>query len=425
MTRLRVLLSAYACEPGAGSEPGVGWNAARELAKHHDVWTLTRSNNREAIERALAREAIPGLDFVYFDFPPWTRFWKRGRRGVHLYYYMWQLGARSVARRLHDTVGFDVIHHVTFARYWAPSFVWGEVPFVWGPVGGGESAPKQFWTDFGVAGSVTETLREVARWLGERDPFVRRTARASAVAFASTAATAERLKALGASHVRVASQLGLPAEEMQTLGAMAPRTEGPFRLVSVGNLLYWKGLHLGLRGFARAGLTDAEYWVIGDGRERPRLEALARELGISDRVSFRGRLRRDAALDALANCDVLVHPSLHDSGGYVCLEAMCAGRPVICLRLGGPGDQVTDDEGVPIPASRPEETVEAIALAMVRLERDPALRHRMGAAGKVRANALYRWAHKARVYSEAYEEIACRGRSSFEPATVPNEMERA
>lgn len=416
MARLRVLLSAYACEPGSGSEPGVGWNAARELARHHDVWALTRSNNRDAIERELARRPVPGLGFAYFDLPRGLRFWKRGGRGVRLYYYLWQLGARAVARRLHETIRFDVVHHVTFASYRTPSFLYRDLPFVWGPVGGGESAPKPFWTDFGVAGCVTEGVRELARWLGEHDPLVRRTARASAVAFASTGATAARLRRLGAQRVEVVSQLGLSDDEIATLGRFRVRVEAPFRLVSVGNLLYWKGVHLGLRAFARAALADAEYWVIGDGRERRRLEALSRELGVADRVFFQGRLSRDRVIEALAQCDVLVHASLHDSGGYTCLEAMCAGRPVICLRLGGPGDQVTEREGIPIEASRPRQVVEEIASAMIRLHRDLPLRERLGAGGRSRASEAYSWTRKGEDFSAAYREILGPGAASVVPA---------
>jgi hypothetical protein len=38
---MKILISAYSCEPGMGSEPGVGWNIAREVAKYHEVWVLT------------------------------------------------------------------------------------------------------------------------------------------------------------------------------------------------------------------------------------------------------------------------------------------------------------------------------------------------------------------------------------------------
>ena len=47
---MNILLSAYACEPNKGSEPGVGWSLAIEMSKHHNVWVITRDNNKSAIE---------------------------------------------------------------------------------------------------------------------------------------------------------------------------------------------------------------------------------------------------------------------------------------------------------------------------------------------------------------------------------------
>ena len=57
-----------------------------------------------------------------------------------LYYYLWQLTAIPKIRKHHKEVGFDISHHVTFVKYWAPScLAWLDIPFIWGPVGGGES----------------------------------------------------------------------------------------------------------------------------------------------------------------------------------------------------------------------------------------------------------------------------------------------
>ena len=69
MRRLKVLMSAYACEPGRGSEPGVGWVVASEMARYHDVWVITRPNHRPFIEAELARNPQPDLHFVYWDLP--------------------------------------------------------------------------------------------------------------------------------------------------------------------------------------------------------------------------------------------------------------------------------------------------------------------------------------------------------------------
>ena len=73
--RLRVLMSAYACEPGKGSEPGVGWNLAKAMATRHDVWVVTRANNRPVIESELEEQPVPNLHFLYYDLPRWASWW--------------------------------------------------------------------------------------------------------------------------------------------------------------------------------------------------------------------------------------------------------------------------------------------------------------------------------------------------------------
>src|ERR1019366_5602860 len=207
---MKVLLSAYSCAPGKGSEPGVGWHFVRQAARFHGVWVLTHEEGHQDINAALAREALPMVRFVYLDLPPWALFWKKGRWGAELHYYIWQLAAYFVGRRLHRKVGFDLIHHVTLGRYWMPSFLaLLPVPFIWGPVGGGESAPRTFWRSFSLRGKVFELARDLARKIGEWDPFVRYTARKAALALATTEQTAVRLRKLGARHVSVHPQFGM------------------------------------------------------------------------------------------------------------------------------------------------------------------------------------------------------------------------
>lgn len=67
--RLRVLASAYACEPGLGSEAGIGWNWVRQIARRHDCWLITRANNVAAIEARAAAEGLDSLRVVGFDLP--------------------------------------------------------------------------------------------------------------------------------------------------------------------------------------------------------------------------------------------------------------------------------------------------------------------------------------------------------------------
>jgi glycosyltransferase involved in cell wall biosynthesis len=147
------------------------------------------------------------------------------------------------------------------------------------------------------------------------------------------------------------------------------------------------------------------YWIVGDGSDEKRLKALAGRLGVADRVKFWGRLQRNETLDRLSECDVLVHPSLHESGGMVCLEAMAAGRPVICLDLGGPALQVTDDVGVRVPGRQRDQAVKGIAGAMAALARAPERRKMMGQAGRARVvSREYSWDNKVEIYESVYRE---------------------
>ena len=107
----------------------------------------------------------------------------------------------------------------------------------------------------------------------------------------------------------------------------------------------------------------------------------------------------------LANSHVLVHPSLHDSGSFACLEAMAAHRPVICLDLGGPAVIVSDECGFKVSADNPAQAVDEMAKVMRRLANDCDLRARMGAAAGRRAAEEFNWEKKIEVFEHLYAEI--------------------
>jgi len=406
MARLKILVSAYACRPGMGSEPGVGWNVVKALAKHHDIWVFTRTDNRPALEAELAKNPIDGLHCIYFDLLG-VKLWERSLYAVHLNYYLWQLQAYFVARQLLQQIDFDIIHHVTYVRYSSPSFLaLLPVPFVWGPVGGGETAPKRFWQDFDLRGKFYEALRNFARFLGEYDPFVRMTARRSCIAYATTEATAHRLKAIGCRNVKVLSQVGLSSEEI------APPSDTLvnqplIRFISVGRFLHWKGFHLGLAAFAQADLPpDAQYWLVGEGPEEVKLRTLATELGITAQVQFFKQMPRSELLSLYSQCLTLIHPSLHDSGGFVCVEAMAMGCPVICLDLGGPAVQVTAETGFKVAAHAPDQAIIELAHVLARFANEPGLRTQMGQAGQQHVQQFYQWETKAALFSQVYQDYA-------------------
>lgn len=406
--RMKVLVSVYACRPDEGSEPGVGWNWVKQSARFHEVWAITRAEHREAIEQVLQQEPLPNVHWIYFDLPRWARFWKKGQRGIRVYYYLWQIGAYFLGKKLHRTVSLDLVHHITFVNYWMPSFLaLLPVPFVWGPVGGGESSPKAFLKIFTLRGKVYERLRDLARTCGEHDPFVRLTAKHTQLAFAATRDTEARLQRMRCKCVQVLPSVAIASDEITRLKRTPSRQGHPFRLVSIGTLLHLKAFNLGLTAFARfqQAFPESEYYLIGDGVERRNLERMAQRLGVADKVRFWGHLSRQQVLEKLAECDVLLHPSLHESGGWVSLEAMAAGCPVICLDIGGPALQITEETGFKVPAITPEQVVNDLSKAMLWLAHHPDQRQRMIEAGQKRVAEHFDWDKKGEWMRDMYREV--------------------
>lgn len=357
-------MSAYACEPGAGSEPGAGWAWACAAAQDHVVYLMTRRNNEAAIEEALADRPELRLHPVYLDLPQWARWWKRGRRGIHVYYCLWQILAWRTGRRLHRQVDFDVAHHVTLAIDWLPAGVSAipGLPFIWGPVGGVTNTPWALWRHLGMRGLAEELVRELVTRPARR-LFGDFTSRRAALVLAQNGDVARRFSP--ANRVVVEPNVALDlSDAAEAVPGSLQRPAAPVA-VFIGHLIPWKGLVLAIRALADPAASDWRLAVYGEGRDRRRASSLAGRIGVADRVEFRGWRPRGEVLAALHDANAVVHPSFHDAAGWAVAEAISCGVPVICLDRGGPPVLIAGTDGVAVPARAGADRSIAAALARV------------------------------------------------------------
>ncbi len=163
-------------------------------------------------------------------------------------------------------------------------------------------------------------------------------------------------------------------------GRTAAAPANPPLGLAVGRLHPNKGFALLLEALAQT--HEVRLGIAGDGPLRGSLEQLADGLGIADRVSFLGW--REDVPELLANADFLVCPSLHEPLGNVVIEAWSAGLPVIATASDGPAGLIENEVSgllVPLP-DQPGGGPRALSGAIDRLCRDPALRVRLGQAGR-------------------------------------------
>jgi glycosyltransferase involved in cell wall biosynthesis len=406
--KLKVLVSAYACEPDKGSEPGVGWNWVKQIAESHEAWVITRANNRESIERSLEESPVPNLHFVYLDLPRWMKFWKRGVRGIHVYYYLWQIAAFFLARRLYRQTPFDLAHQVTFVCDWMPSFLpLLPIPFIWGPIGG-QQAPEPLRLHIGWRGRSQDSIKKLVRWFVQRfDPFFMLTLLRSRSIIAVDSGTAMRIPAPLRHKTDVIPACGTCPAELPETQSLSPSPN--IVILSIGRFIYCKGFSLTIRAFA--GLAqqcpDARLVLVGRGVEYAKLRRLVSENGIEDRVEFRDWVPRAEVLKFMQLADIFLFPS-YEGGGMVVLEAMTAGKPVVCLDTGGPGEAVTEECGIKVRIENVDQIVQDLSNALYRLAENPTLRSKMGEAAKRRVHQFYDWDRKGEKIKQIYESVLLR-----------------
>jgi glycosyltransferase involved in cell wall biosynthesis len=385
----RILLSAYACEPGRGSEPALGWGWATELARAgHQVWVLTHADNRPAIERdALA--ADPNLNFVYFDLALSAQRHRKGF-GKILYYVLWQWCAVRHIRKLFPALPFDVVQHVTYASGRYPSFMASlGVPFYFGPVSGGETVPRCMRSSFSVAQRCREWLRDLSNFVVPRDPVMRWVFQ-RADRLLVTRDTLSLVPPRWHHKCQAQLAIGLTSQYLNHVDARTPASGNSYRLLYVGRLLEWKGIDLALQAVSQLKQSQPgiRFAIVGDGPAWTPLHRLAEELGLSEIVEWVPWVPHNRVQDHYRAAELFLFPSLRDSGGMAVLEAMAHGLPVVCTDLGGPGVIVNQSCGraVVTGGRNREQIVSSLVEALREIATTPALHDSLaaGAGARVR-----------------------------------------
>jgi glycosyltransferase involved in cell wall biosynthesis len=217
------------------------------------------------------------------------------------------------------------------------------------------------WTDRIITLTERGTEEHLARGIGRRAQYVS----------VPSGVPTERLRASAPPRAEARRHLGLD--------------QSAFVIMGLGRLIPIKGFDLAVRALPRisGAIPTARLLLVGDGPERPALEALAASLRVADRLRMTGETTDVAS--HLAAADAVVVPSRNEGMGRVLVEAMALGRPVVATAVGGIPAVIADAGcGRLIAPDNPE----ALADALVELGRDAGLRRKLGEAGRQRAEAF-------------------------------------
>jgi glycosyltransferase involved in cell wall biosynthesis len=330
------------------------------------------------------------LRFVYFR-PAWASGLALNSKTAHLVYQFWQMGAWRVAKDLDKIHDFDVCWHLTYGVFRQPSWMWrvGK-PFVFGPVGGGERAPMRLWKSMPLTEKFREFARDCVNQIAWVLPGLRDTYRHANLVIARTEDTRRIMPGWAQAKTKVQQEIGGYPARVES--ATRKKHDGTLNVLFAGRLLGMKGIHLAVNAFShflKAG-GQGEFTIVGDGPMASALKVQVARLGLGTQIRFVGKLPQDELFRRYSEFDVLLFPSLHDSGGNVVIEALSFGLPVICLDLGGPSCFVDASCGVVVPAHHTNEQDLELALssALKKMHGNAAWHKQLCRNALVRANEL-------------------------------------
>ena len=406
---MKVLLVGHACSPIHGSEPSFTWNWAWHLSALHDVWALVHPHERKAVEDFLRTHPNPKLRFIWITPSPRWDPWKptRGERLIRLHYLLWQRAALNRAIELHRHHHFDLVHHVSWGTVSAPPLLWRlSIPFVWGPVGGAQTAPPAFRRYFGQAWR-KEALRTLRVRIACRMPSFRKAARKSDLILATNAETLRAFRLAGASELALFLDSGITSRFLPKNHIQRP-PKRELTLLWVGRLEPGKALPLALEAVASVRDLPLRLVVAGEGPLRAEWQELAKRLGVANQVQFLGRVSWQEMPQLYREADVFIFTSLRDSFGTQVLEAMAHALPILTLDHQGVGCLVPKDASIKVPVQSPRETVKALGEGIRALAKNPGMRSRMGEAGWEFAKTQS-WEQRAERIRTLYTCILTRG----------------
>lgn len=397
MNKQKIFVSAYACEPGLGSEIGVGWHWVLEMSKYFELWVLTRESNRHTIEPWIAEHPeYAGIHFLYYDWPKWARFWKKGLRGVRTYYNLWQICVNGIVKRTMQENDIRIFHHLTYGNVlWRVSSYGQKQFFVWGPVGGLETIPESYSRHYDRKSRLIERVRRTMASMASLNRGFKKRCKRADLILCKTEITRDfiphkyRAKSILFTDVaaEVADSTGLSDENK------APREDNITRFVTVGRLDAWRGFDLAIEACAIASREnpDIHLTIIGDGADKDRLKKIIKDRNLGRFVTLVGKVSMEKYKDMMQAADVVVNASLKEGAVTVSFDSMSMGKPLICLDTTGYTRYFNDDYAILIENTNREEVIRRFADGMLRLT-DAELRGQMGGKAYA-ASRNFSWEH--------------------------------
>ena len=406
---IKILINAYACSPGMGSEPGMAWNWVSNLAKFCELYIITEGEFREKIE-----EVVPTLEQgenMHFYYNPVTEeirkmCWNQGDWRFYKYYREWQWKTYLMAKEICSSEHIDVLHQLNMIGFREPGYLWklskeNCVPFVWGPVDAKDKFPVAYLDGASIKTKLFMRLKNFLTGIQLRySGRVLNAAHQASVVFSASSNSQRSFKKYMRIDSPLLNETGCYVQEHPVTDKSQKET---FDVLWVGKMDFRKQLALALQTMASIGNNKFRLHIVGGG-DSAFYQQMAEGLGIADQCVWHGAVSHDEVQKLMQASDVFFFTSVAEGTPHVVLEAIGNNLPVVCFYTCGQGDAVNDKVGRKVVLSNPAQSVADFAKLLNNLEHDRNLLKQLSENCKQRQTELS-WEEKAKTMVEWYEKI--------------------
>lgn len=400
--RLKIFVSAYACEPNLGSEKGVGWHWILEMNKYFEIWAMTRADHERDITKWMKDHPQDhDIHFVYYDMPKWARFWKRGMRGVHLYYLLWQQLSNRLVKKTMLENNIQIFHLLTWGNALWPISSYGQKKFfIWGPTGGIDTIPAEYSCHYHWRDRMQEAIRRFTIRSLKFNPVFQRQCKNADLILCKASSIYYAIKPCYRQKAKLFTDVAVEMKDVDQMTSQAS-TNPKIKCIVVGQLDAWRGFDILLEAFAIAKkeIPVLHLDIIGKGSDGKRISQMIDRLRLKDSVSMVGKVSMDEYLQRMADCDIVLNPSLKEGAVTVAFDSMAFSKPLICIETGGYTNYFNNEYAIVLERKSRKETINNLVSALLRLK-DKSERNRLGSLSHNKGKE-FTWEHKGYAIRDA------------------------
>ncbi len=307
---INVLINAYAVNPYWGSEQGMGWNWVIHIAKYCNVYVITEGEFRKNIEEAVVSlSQKDNLHFYYNPLPDKVRrmCWNQGDWRFYWYYRKWQKRTLEIAKRIIAENRIDVIHQLNMIGFREPGYLWKikGIPFVWGPVGGMELVPLEYFVNVPIKQRLFNSLKNyINRYQYLHSTRVRSAIQRADILISAVKGVRDVIKEYYQKESFLINETGVDIASDFVKKKSNPNK--PFKIIWVGKFDFRKQLPIALRAVIAMNRQDVELHICGAGSNEvtEEMKCLAETGGITSQCYWHGNVSHDKILEMMASSDL-------------------------------------------------------------------------------------------------------------------------